>query len=143
MPRRVPATRPLVLWADSIYPVVSGGKVATRPAQHGYMKVSHRLQNIFAEAITVGKRRTLFINSAINAAPQMLGKIAVNIAVDGADFAIEIQLDQPGSYRGGCGSFRRRRALLISEVWNEGCSQGGLCGLLQETTPGNTSHCGQ
>ena len=69
--------------ADSVAPVVFVGEAAAGPAQDGNLQLFQRFDNVRAHAVDVGDRRILAdVEPAVNAAAQMLGEVAVNVAVD-------------------------------------------------------------
>ena len=69
--------------ADAVAPVVEIGETAARPAHHGNMDRLQRLHHVLAIAMDVGDR-ALFAHpdAAVNSGAQMLGELAIDMAVN-------------------------------------------------------------
>ena len=91
-PRHFEARRPLVARADAVPPVVIGREIAAGPAQQRNIQLLGRVQDIPAKAVGVGEGRFLLEDAAIDAAPQVLDEIAVDLRIDIADDALGIDL---------------------------------------------------
>jgi len=89
-PRQVIASRPRLRRADSILPVIPGAEISARPAQLRDVQPPRRLHYVLAIPIRVGERRALIINSAIDAAAQMLDEVPVNRGVDRAQPPLQV-----------------------------------------------------
>ena len=82
-PVRVDHLFACLLGADAVFPVVFIRKTAARPAQHRQLNSFQRFHNIGSHAVYVWNVAVFAnINAVINAASEVLGKIAVDIAVD-------------------------------------------------------------
>jgi hypothetical protein len=81
---RVDTDRAFILWTNTILPVVLIGKTASRPTNDGYVQVLQRTKHIVTETASVRDVGILTNpDSAINATPEVLGKLTVEIAADG------------------------------------------------------------
>src|SRR5699024_4423573 len=75
------------LGADAVPPVVGVGKTAAGPAQHRNVQLFQGGNHVGAQAaVTVGQ-------PAIDAAPQMFGKMAVDVLVDDARRTVGVDDD--------------------------------------------------
>ena len=73
------------LGANAVLPVVLVGEAAAGPAQHRQLDVLQGLHHVGAHAVDVGDGGILtHENAVVDAAAQMLGKVAVDVLVDGA-----------------------------------------------------------
>ena len=76
----------ILLFADTVRPVVLVGKAAAGPPQHRNAHVFQRRDHIGAHTVHIGNFRVLaYKNAVINAATQMLAEMAVNVLADGGD----------------------------------------------------------
>lgn len=99
LPGCVPSARARILGADAVLPVVAGRKIAAGPAQERNVQVARGFEHVFAEAVAIGERRAFVVDATIDAAAEMLGEIAVDFAVDGANLAVEVEFDARGGRR--------------------------------------------
>src|SRR5262249_1308536 len=68
---------------DAVPPVVLVGETAARPPQHGDVQVLERGDDVVAHAARVRDRGLLpDPDAVVNQAPEMLGEVAVDVAVD-------------------------------------------------------------
>jgi hypothetical protein len=76
---------------DAVHPVIFIGEAATGPAQVGDIKIAQCLGDIVADAASVGNGgRFTYVNAAVNAATQMFGEMAINVATNGLTAKIGI-----------------------------------------------------
>src|SRR5882724_7611514 len=82
-PMSVEDRRALFAWADSILPMILIGETTTRPAEHGDFDFLEGSDDIIANPAGVGNRAVLADpNAFVNASAEVLGELAVDIAVD-------------------------------------------------------------
>ena len=85
-PMDVDPARSLVALANSILPVIVIRKTATRPPNDRWFQPAQGFNDIGAEAINVWDWRILTDPDAvIDAATEVLGKMTVDIGIDGSD----------------------------------------------------------
>ena len=107
------------------------------------MQAARGFQNVFAKTVAIGERRAFFVNSAVDAASEMLDEVAVDVAINFADLAIKIYFDARGcGGRGGLLGRRRRqrrrgfvRAQRRGKQRECGGTEGRSNPLLQEIAP--------
>ena len=88
--------------ADPVAPVVVVGEAAARPAQVRDADAAQRLHHVEADPALVRGRGALpHPESAVDAAPQVLGEVAVDVAGDGG--AGQVEVNDGGDGRGGHG----------------------------------------
>src|SRR5262249_21634857 len=69
--------------ADAVAPIIEIAKTTPRPADHRHMNLLERIHHILAIAADVGDFAVLADpNAFIDAAPQMFGKLAIDMPVD-------------------------------------------------------------
>ncbi len=86
--------RPLVARADAVHPMVLVGKTAARPAHDRHLDFAQGIDHIGADAAHVGNLGILADPvSFVDTAPQMFGKMAVDIAVDFCLGNLDVQRD--------------------------------------------------
>ena len=70
-------------FADSVAPVVFIGEAAAGPAQHGELYLPESVHDVLAVAVDVRNIAVLAdVYPVVNAAPEVLGEVAVDLAVD-------------------------------------------------------------
>ena len=75
--------RALLAGADAVHPVVLVGEAAAGPAEDRNLDPLQRLHHVVADAARVGDRAVLaHPDAAVDAAAQVLGELAVDVAVD-------------------------------------------------------------
>jgi len=75
----------IFLRSDAVFPVIFIRKTSSRPAKHRNPDCSQGLCNIVPDAVGIGNGRILpHINSVVNAAAQMFGKMSVNFRMNPA-----------------------------------------------------------
>jgi len=84
-PPAVDDARALRFGTNAIFPVVGIGKAAPWPAEVGNVQFLQGFDHVISYTCRVGNSCISFayIDSAVNTATQMLGKMAVNMPVDG------------------------------------------------------------
>lgn len=93
--------RPVFFRAYAVFPVVGIGKTAARPAQHGHFKFFQGIYHVFPHAIDVGDGGVVFtyVKPAVNTPAEVLGKMAVDVFVDGVSALVGVHVD--GGLRAG------------------------------------------
>src|SRR5690349_1607942 len=82
-PMDIDPLRTLGARPDAVTPVIEIAKTAARPADVRHMDFLERIHHILAIAANVGNLTVLADpNTFINAAPQMFGKLAIDMAID-------------------------------------------------------------
>src|SRR5690625_3842260 len=95
--------------ADAVPPVVVVGEAASGPAQVGDAQGAQRLDHVVADAAGVGDLGVLaHVEAAVDAAPQVLGEVAVEVAADGG--AGQVQVDDHAGGAVGAAAARPGRA---------------------------------
>src|SRR5699024_669751 len=83
------------LGTDAVLPVIGVCKTTARPPKDGNIQLFESIDNIGAHSILVGNLGIFaYIQAAVNAAPQMLGKMPVDVFIDGADRAVAVNENQ-------------------------------------------------
>ncbi|MNJ70576.1 hypothetical protein D3C77_670490 [compost metagenome] len=91
-PMRVDHSFAVFFWTDTIFPVIFIGEATTRPAKHRNFNLLKRLYNIVSNPIRIRNRRIFaYPYSFINAPPQMLGEMTINIAVNNTFTEISVK----------------------------------------------------
>ena len=81
-PMRVDHLRTLFARPDAVLPVILVGETATRPAEHRDLQLAQGRDHVVANAPRVGNRRILaHPDATVDAVAQMLGKVAVDVAI--------------------------------------------------------------
>src|SRR5579871_607470 len=82
-PMDIDAHRALGARTDAVAPIIEIGETPARPADHRDMDFPERLHHILAIAMDVGDLAVFpHPDAFIDAAPQMLGELAEDVAVD-------------------------------------------------------------
>ena len=89
-PGHLQPRRTLVARADSVPPVVIRREVPAWPAQNRHAQLLHGVSHIAAVAIGIRQRRAFVEYSALDAAPQVLDKIAVEFWIDVIDHTLRV-----------------------------------------------------
>src|SRR5699024_1584853 len=109
-PVRVHHPGPLLARTDAVPPVVVVGEAAAGPAQVRDLQRAQRGDHVVADAARVRDLGVLpHEEAAVDAAPQVLGEMAVEVAADGRTGQVEID-HHPGGAVGGGGRRTGRAA---------------------------------
>src|SRR5690606_19691161 len=92
-PRKVGARHSFLDRADAIAPAIAGDEISARIANHRDAQAPQRIQHVGAQPVGVGEGRAGVVNAAVDAAAQVLGKSAEDVAVDGSQRAVNVDLN--------------------------------------------------
>jgi len=82
----------LLFGANAVFPMVFIGKTTAWPAQVGDVDVLEGVNNVVANAACVGNVGCFTnINPVVDTATEVLGKVAINVFVNGATFNVGIE----------------------------------------------------
>lgn len=96
-PVDVDAARALGARADAVLPVVIIGEAAAGPADDGGFDAAQGFDDVAAEAAGIGDGRILADPDAVvDAAAEVLGKMPVDVGVDGGDGVRRVEGDAGG-----------------------------------------------
>src|ERR1017187_2070870 len=90
-PVRVDHLRPFLAWADAVFPMIFISETTTRPAQDGKVQLFQCRDHIIADPASIWDGR-IFTNpnSLVDTSPEMLGELAVDVAIDRALWLIGV-----------------------------------------------------
>src|SRR5690606_6240897 len=82
-PRAIHGARTLIARTDAVAPMIELGKTTARPTHEWHTNLAQRRNDITADPAHVGDRRVLADPDAfVDAAPEMLDEVAVDVRID-------------------------------------------------------------
>ncbi len=90
MPREVESCRPLLAWANPVFPIVGRDEIAAGIANDRDLEFANEFDDVLAHPVGVGAFMIRLVDPGIDRPPQMLEKGAIQAVVDCRDLVVPI-----------------------------------------------------